>query len=60
MGEGVLGVGAGVLFRLCCSGVFTGVQVKVQVFWIGSGCSGMSAGVLVKVQVFCSGCGCFE
>ena len=49
----------------CCGllegvlGVCVGVQVKVRVFWIGSGCSGVSAGVLVKVQVFWSGCGCF-
>ena len=46
VGEGILGVGAG-------------VQVKMRVFWKGSGCSEVSAGVLVKVQVFWSDCGCF-
>ena len=35
------------------------VQVKVRVFWRGSGYSGVSAGVLVKVQVYWGDCGCF-
>jgi len=45
LGEGVLGVDAF-------------VQVKVCLFWRGSGCSVVSAGVLGKVKVFWSGYGC--
>ena len=37
-----------------------GVQVKVRVFWRGSGCSVVSSGVLGKVQVFWSVCGFFD
>ena len=66
MGEGVLGIGAGVLGKLwvfwirCgCSGVGegilgvgAGVLEKVRVIWSGKGCSGVCAGVQVKVRVF--------
>ena len=66
MGEGVLGVSAGVQGKLwvfwlmCgCSGVGEGVLEvgagvldKVRVIWSGNGCSGKCAGDQHKVRLF--------
>ena len=46
MGEGVVGVGEGVLDTVGCSGVGAGVMVKVRVFWSGRGCTRSGCGCL--------------